>query len=155
VLQDIGATLIEQGWEGFCRAVLSQVDWEPGQPIVIDGIRHVEAIDTLRQLVAPSKLLLVFVDISDLEHEARLRQRGLTKDEKLQRVETHSTEAQVRAMLPGIADFTVDGTQPIDRLLHQIVTWSQQDTVVAVKGCSEQVMGEINGDNFRDTPTTQ
>jgi len=119
--------------------------------LVIDGIRHVEAIDTLRQLVAPSKLLLVFVDISELEHEARLRQRGLTKDEKLERVETHSTEAQVRAMLPGIADLTVDGNQPIERLLHQILTWVKQHTVVAGTGCSEDVIGKAD----RDTATTQ
>jgi len=86
VLQNIGATLIDQGWDRFCRAVLSQVDWDPGQPLVIDGIRHVEAIDMLRQLVAPSKLLLVFVAVSELERKGRLRQRGLTKDESFSRL---------------------------------------------------------------------
>jgi hypothetical protein len=65
VLQELGAALIGQDCEGFCRAVLGQTDWDPGQPLVIDGLRHVEAVDVLRQLVAPSTLLLIFITVNE------------------------------------------------------------------------------------------
>jgi hypothetical protein len=126
VLQEVGATLIDQGWEEFCRAVLKQVDWEPGQPLIIDGIRHIEAVGVLRQLVAPSAFLLVFIAVDGLTRKERLRQRGVADHEDLQRTDAHQTEAQVRTMLPSMADLTVDGTRPIDGLLHDTVIWVQQ-----------------------------
>lgn len=126
VLQEVGATLIDQGWEEFCRAVLRQVDWKPGQPLIVDGIRHIEAVEMLRQLVAPSELLIVFIAVDGLTRKARLRQRGTTDHEHLQRVDTHPTEAQVQTVLPSVADLTVDGTQPMDDLLPKIMLWVQQ-----------------------------
>ena len=80
----------------------------------------------LRQLVAPSELLLVFITVDGLTRKARLRQRSRTDDETLQRIEVHSTEIQVKTLLPGMADFTVDGTQPVESLLQEIVNWVQQ-----------------------------
>lgn len=126
VLQEVGATLIDQGWEEFCRAVLRQVPWEPGRPLIVDGIRHTEAVDVLRQLVAPSELLLVFIAVDVLTRKARLHQRGMTDHEYLQRVDVHPTEAQVWTVLSSVADLTVDGTRPMDDLLSEIVIWIQQ-----------------------------
>jgi hypothetical protein len=61
-----------------------------------------------------------------LTRKARLRQRGTTDHEHLQRVDTHPTEAQVQTVLPSVADLTVDGTQPMDDLLPKIMLWVQQ-----------------------------
>jgi dephospho-CoA kinase len=130
VLQEVGAALIDQGWKHFCWAVLGQVEWEPGQSLVIDGIRHVEAVEVLRQLVAPSEVLLVFIAGEESIRHARLRQRSRTDDETLQRVEGHSTEIQVKTRIPGMADFTVDGTRPVESLLQEIVTWVEQHASV-------------------------
>jgi hypothetical protein len=88
--------LIDQGWEEFCRAVLMQVHWEPGQPLVIDGIRHTEAVDALRQLVTPSE------------------------------AEEHPIEVQVGTVLPEMADLIVDGARPVEDLLREMVTWIRQ-----------------------------
>jgi dephospho-CoA kinase len=33
VLQDLGEELIAAGWDSFCRAVLAQGAWQPGQPL--------------------------------------------------------------------------------------------------------------------------
>ena len=130
VLQTIGATLVNQGIEQFCSAVLAQVDWETGQPLVVDGIRHSEVVSTLRQLVAPRKLLLVFVIVNESTREARLIERGLTHREQWQQFEAHSTESQVQTVLPGMADLTVDSTQKIEELVKKVVTWIQQQGVV-------------------------
>lgn len=126
VLQAVGESLVKKGIEQFCRAVLAQVDWEPGQPLVIDGIRHGETVSILRWLVAPSELLLVFVAVNESTRKTRLAERGLTDYELRQQFEKHSTEAQVRTVLRGMADFTVDSTRKIEELVKEIVTWVQQ-----------------------------
>lgn len=123
VLQAVGASLLNQGIEQFCGAVLKQVDWAPGQPLVVDGIRHAEIVSTLRRLVAPSELLLVFVTVNESTREARLIERGLTHREQWQQFEAHSTEAQVQTVLREMADFTADSTQKIEELVKEIVTW--------------------------------
>src|SRR5437764_382109 len=65
VLQEIGDELIRQNLEGFCRSVLAQADWKPGQPLVIDGVRHFEVDDLLRRMVGPSKYVLTYVSVDD------------------------------------------------------------------------------------------
>ena len=109
-----------------------QVDWEPGRSLIVDGIRHAEAVEVLRQLVAPSELLLVFIAVEEPTRRARLHQRSVTDYETLQCLEVHSTETQVKTILPGIADLTVDGTQPVERLLQEIVNWVQQRVSVVL-----------------------
>ncbi|MFH7026652.1 MAG: AAA family ATPase [Heteroscytonema crispum UTEX LB 1556] len=126
VLQIVGASVVNQGIEQFCSSVLAQVNWKPGQPLVVDGIRHAEVVSTLHRLVTPSKLLLVFVAVNESIREARLIEKGLTYCEDLQHIETHSTEVQVQTVLSKMADFTVDSTRKIEELVKEIVTWVQQ-----------------------------
>src|SRR5574341_206680 len=76
VLQAVGEALIGAGWERFCRSVLAQADWTPGRPLVIDGVRHVQAVETLRPLVAPAALRLVYLEVPESVRERRLRNRG-------------------------------------------------------------------------------
>jgi adenylate kinase family enzyme len=126
VLQTVGASLVNRGIEQFCSSVLAQVNWKPGQPLVVDGIRHAEVVSTLHRLVTPSKLLLVFLAVNESIREARLIEKGLTYCEDLQQIETHSTEVQVQTVLSKMADLTVDSTRKIEELVKEIVTWVQQ-----------------------------
>lgn len=128
VLQNLGVSLIEEGWEPFCRAVLAQTIWCPGQSLVIDGIRHAEAVRTLQRLVAPSKLLLVFIVTNESVRKDRLHERNVIDHNELQQIESHSTESQVRIALPEMADLTMDGTKPIEDLLQKITAWVQIHT---------------------------
>ncbi len=128
VLQNVGVSLIEGGWEPFCRAVLAQAVWQPGQSLVVDGVRHAEVVQELQRLVAPSKLLLVFIATSEPVRKNRLRERNMADYRKLQRIESHSTEAQVKTVLQGMVDLTVDGTQSTDILRQGIVAWVHQYT---------------------------
>lgn len=125
VLQAVGASLINQGMEKFCKAVLAQVNWQPGQPLVVDGIRHNEIIPVLRQIVTPLDFRLVFVGVNDLIREARLVERGLNNCEQWQHFETHSTEEQVQTVLPAMANLTVNSTGKIKDLVLEIVMWVQ------------------------------
>jgi len=36
-----------------------------GEPLVIDGIRHEEVIESLRKLVAPLEMRVVYLDVDD------------------------------------------------------------------------------------------
>lgn len=126
VLQAVGVSLINQGMEQFCRSVLAQVNWQPGQALVVDGIRHAEIIPVLGQIVTPLDFRLVFVGVNESIREARLVERGLSDRQQWQQFEAHSTEAQVQTVLLTMADLTVDGTRKIEDLVLEIVGWIKQ-----------------------------
>lgn len=124
-LQHLGASLIEEeGWDNFCRSVLAQVDWAAGQHVVLDGIRHVEALDSLREITKPSELFLVSIALSELELEAR-QSRGEVF-ENLRQIGSHSTEEQVNSLLPQRADLLVDGRRRVEDLVNEVVQWVQE-----------------------------
>jgi len=124
-LQRLGASLIEEkGWDNFCRSVLAQVDWAAGQNIVLDGIRHIEALDSLRIITKPSKILLVLLALSGPELAAR--RSGREVFENLKRVESHSTEEQVINLLPQRADLIVDGRRRLEDVVNEVVQWVQE-----------------------------
>jgi hypothetical protein len=78
VLQQIGAELISAGWPAFTTAVLAAASWQPGQPLIADGVRHAGAVDALRQAVAPLPLLTVFLEAPGGVGQARARHRDGT-----------------------------------------------------------------------------
>ena len=125
-LQDLGAELVAEGAEQFCRGVLEAVNWRAGEPVVVDGVRHLEVLATLRGLTAPSKIVLVFVTVGNAERFARLKERGINDTSRLARIESHSAERQVRDVLRSAADLVVDGSDPLDRTVATILGWLGQ-----------------------------
>ena len=119
-LQLIGSELIENGWGPFCKAVLSQAGWKKGDSIIVDGIRHSEAIEALRQMTAPLKFILFFISIEEEDRQSRLMSKGIIDKREKSKVESHSTEAQVNS-LRSKASLVLDGTQPILELVRQII----------------------------------
>jgi cytidylate kinase len=120
-LQDLGETLIdEMGWPAFCRAVLEGAGWSPGRSLVVDGVRHVAALDGIRTCVAPTPTKLVFVDASRDDRQARVDVlRG--KPDNLERAEGHSTEQDVKDKLQLVADLTLPGTATPEELVEKVV----------------------------------
>ena len=124
-LQEVGEDLVEKEPRKFCEAVLAQADWQPGQSLILDGIRHLKIVEILRFLVRPSVLRLVYIKASDRLRESRLV--GEIHDRRdLNRIEHHSTEVQVGTILPNLADLVVDGARPLDDLVAEIRTWLDQ-----------------------------
>ncbi len=123
VLQAIGEQLVKDECATFCSAVLSCPDWRRGQPLVVDGIRHVEVLEQIRRMVAPQEVQLVFIEVTDEERAARLQDRGLDDPAQLRSIEAHSTETQVRTVLPHMADKVVDGDRPLDEVVQDVVAW--------------------------------
>lgn len=119
-LQALGESLIEEhGWEGFCRAVLDAAGWRPGMPLVIDGIRHVTAFETVRGIVGPVEAKLVFVDVDQTVRKARAKDRT-TETADLAVADAHSTEKDVHGPLFKMADLVVDGTGEVSSLAEEV-----------------------------------
>ena len=123
-LQSVGAELVELGWEAFCRAVLSQTSWQPGQMLVVDGVRHVDAIHHLKNLVAPLSVILIHVKIDEELRIGRIREREAAAAAPDTRSETHSTERDVKAALPALGDLVVDGSRTVDDLATEIIEFA-------------------------------
>jgi len=111
-LQKVGVSLIEAGWEEFCKSVLSQACWKVGQSLVVDGVRHVEAFESIQRITSPSLVVLVFVRLSESKRMFRLEQTGIP-NAPLSKWDSHPTEIQVATALPEMADLSIDGSVPI------------------------------------------
>jgi cytidylate kinase len=119
VLQEVGENLVETEPRKFCEAVLAQADWQPGQSLIVDGIRHLKIVEILRDFVRPSVLRLIYVKTADDVRESRLATEICGRQD-LERIEHHSTEEQVGTILPGLVDLTVDGEKPLGNLISEV-----------------------------------
>ena len=122
ILQDLGETLIAQGWSQFCRDVLATVAWQPGSPLVVDGIRHAEAVRELTLIAAPLPFVLVHVAIDEQVRTDRLEDQHLRE---LAIAELHSTEADARNILPMMADLVVSSAIPLEDSVQEVVEFVQ------------------------------
>ena len=120
VLQDIGEELIVNGLREFCRNVLAASGWEPGVPLVVDGIRQLAALRELAGIVSPMPVTLVFLDVPDKIRRQRLRDRG-DEASASELVEWHSTEVEVRSALRERADLLIDGSQASAQVVEEIL----------------------------------
>jgi cytidylate kinase len=124
VLQEIGASLAKNP-DGFCVFLLRQVDWKPGQNLVVDGIRHAKIMDALRRVTEPSRIFLVFVNIDEGVRRKRLLDDPDAEKQAALVYDAHTTEADVKNVLPAMADLVADGARPVPDLVNQIVAWIQ------------------------------
>ncbi|VTR93372.1 Cytidylate kinase OS=Candidatus Nitrososphaera evergladensis SR1 GN=NTE_03352 PE=4 SV=1: AAA_18 [Gemmata massiliana] len=129
VLQDLGEQEIKvHGFKDFCRAVLDQARWHPGQAVVIDGIRHVEAANALREIVSPAEFHLIYIDM-DSETQRQRLPRSLRHRKPIQELERHSTEVQVPKELPKVAELLLDAHKNPDELAEEVVRWANRSDV--------------------------
>jgi transcriptional regulator with XRE-family HTH domain/cytidylate kinase len=123
-LQELGAALAKEP-DRFCDAVLTFSEWEAGEPLVVEGIRHQEILESLRRKVAPLEVRLVYLDIDEPERVRRLNEREPSTTARMQAVEGHSTESQVKDVLSESADFHVSTREPSELVIDRIVDWIQ------------------------------
>jgi dephospho-CoA kinase len=119
-LQDLGDELIAEGWTPFVEAVLRHADYSAG-PIVIDGIRHRSAIETLRSELDPTPLVVVAVDTSDDVRRERLRDRGLNSDD-VSSADSHANESEVDDVIRA-ADLVFPAHLTADEACSTVLKW--------------------------------
>lgn len=122
-LQAVGQSLVDKGPETFCRAVLLEARWEPNTSLVIDGIRHIEIVAALREIIVPTDFRLVHITVEETLRESRLIGRDSVTGESIRHYDRHSTEAQVATALPELADLVLDGSDEESALIGKIVRW--------------------------------
>jgi dephospho-CoA kinase len=122
-LQELADEMVRQDVRGFCSEVLKQRPWQAGVPLVIDGLRHVEVVDALRELLAPAVEHLFYIHVDCLTQAKRFRQDTLSHEKSLEELERHPTEIQVRTVLLDRADLVLDGAHPVEELVGQILAF--------------------------------
>lgn len=120
VLQDLGQEMIDIGWKAFCGKLLESANWKPGKHLVIDSIRHVEAVETLKELTRPSHMWLVYVATPETLRRSRVAN---DQTESSGSVNLHPVEAQTKGVLQGRADFVIDNSLSVAQAVATIFDW--------------------------------
>ena len=80
-LQDLGQHLVQQDAESFCRNVLARADFVPGGDFVLDGVRHVQVLEHLDRIAAPSDVRLIFLK-ADTELRGKPRRQTINRGQQ-------------------------------------------------------------------------
>ena len=119
ILQTIGANIVKESPEQFCKAVLHQARWSGGD-LVIDGLRHPSIASTLRSLVSPVGLWIIYVEAS-----VGVRQRRIIAEvgvDALQQWDARASERFVTELRVE-ADMIVTNEGSIEDLRVQVTEW--------------------------------
>lgn len=112
-LQDMGLKLINEGWSLFLDDLLSDLETDP-EVLIVEGIRHREAVDALTERLPIRKLLLIYVEIGSEQRRQRLACLGETEDATGQPVERGVSD------LRATADLVVSTQQPVEKLVERV-----------------------------------
>jgi len=124
-LQDIGAELAEQDMLSFCRDVLKAVNYVAGERIVIDGIRHAEALQALSKLSNGGRVRLIYLFAPLEVRTARTKIRQSDCD--IRTIDAHPVESQTNSQIRAAADLLVDTSGPLDDVFARIANWVTQE----------------------------
>ena len=122
-LQEIGTQLLQSDPRAFCSSVLSSCGWRAGENVIIDGMRHVETINIIRELVSPATLKIACVEVPEEIRLKRLRSRGEGTANAIAEVDAHSSEQQVEFILRSFADIVIQGDKDPDTIVAELTAW--------------------------------
>lgn len=122
VLQDLGQRLLNTyGTRWLCEQVVARANLSGGGVLVIDGIRHVDVADCIKEMFSPSKALFIHLELSGgIE-----RSRDLDAATRVH-AESHSTERDVLGPLSSYADLVVYNDASLDVVVRSIVQFVQR-----------------------------
>jgi hypothetical protein len=120
-LQELGAKLVSRDINGFCESVLAQQPWKAKKPLIVDGVRHVEVLQCLDEMVSPSRNYLIYINVDHETRAQRFKSDPLPHNKTLEELERHPTEVQVRSKLAARAALVLDGTQDADELAILVI----------------------------------
>jgi dephospho-CoA kinase len=105
-LQELGDELIATGWDAFVETVARQASWNGMEPLVVDGVRHLEAVRALERRSAPRPVVVVFIEAASNQRAQRLARRGVS-DQDIAAADSHPNEADLPAVRDR-ADIVID-----------------------------------------------
>jgi adenylate kinase family enzyme len=113
-LQDVGLSLVSDGWPLFVDALLE----DPPQPIgflIVEGVRHREAVDEIASRHLSEKLLVVYLQVDHLVQSRRQQRQGEPSLAHAYPVESFLGEARA------VADLVIDGTRPMQDIVSEVI----------------------------------
>ena len=124
LLQQFGQRLVQNNLNSFVEGVLAMAPegWTQRGDLILDGLRHVEVLLTLKKLareIADSAVFYVHVTPDPLERETGARERGI-EEQDMYRYDRALSEAQMNRILPAYADLEVDGALGLSLNLQDI-----------------------------------
>jgi cytidylate kinase len=120
-LQVTGLSLATTDMAAFCRAVLEDGGFVPGRGLVVDGIRHISAVSTLRALIPDQPVKVVFLESSV---EDRVGRSSLSRAQ-LERLDSHAVESETMA-IRNIADLVLNTSGSVDDNFSRLRIWVVQ-----------------------------
>ncbi|OWP61670.1 hypothetical protein CDA63_18170 [Hymenobacter amundsenii] len=122
-LQNLGEQLLAADARAFCANVLAQAP-NQSEPLIIDGVRHMQVLRMLRELVAPCSVAHVHLALDEATRAKRiLACRGEVDAQEIQRIDTHTTEQEVINSLPQYADLVVDSYDNLTTVTQKVSVW--------------------------------
>jgi cytidylate kinase len=124
-LQDLGQELVQTDVLSFCRDVLTTVGFSPGEPLVIDGLRHTEALQAISDLSGGQSIKLIYLYASV---EIRNRRSGTAGGKSdVRNIDAHEVESQTNSQLREMADLAVDASRGVSEVFAQIANWVREE----------------------------
>jgi adenylate kinase family enzyme len=118
ILHALAIILIAEGWPRFTERLITHLpaDYDA---LVVDGVRHLQAVDELRAQIMGSSITSVFIDTPDSVIAERLQARG-----EALTVRDHKVEAQL-SQVRQAADLTVDGCGDLQQNTATAIHYAQ------------------------------
>lgn len=123
-LQNLGQDLINTDIIQFCKNVLYFDGWDGKSSLIVDGIRHFEVYNAIKDIIFPLPLYLFYIDT---KNEIRQRRLG---NKNLDAMDSHVTELDVRISLPNLADLIIDGSLPLTRNQIFVDDWMRNSNLI-------------------------
>lgn len=122
-LQELGESLLNHDIEFFCQSVLAQANWIHKMPLIVEGVRHQEVLDTLREIAAPERVVLIYITTEDSVRFSRI-----SANEQEVTDEKHSTETQVQDILLNNADVVISNNDSVEKAVSEAIVWIKNET---------------------------
>jgi dephospho-CoA kinase len=120
-LQATGLELVAAGWKSFVDALLEDVS-PSVSVLVVEGIRHREAIEELQRRFSGDSFVTVFLKLEPAAQRNRLERRGESLAGRDHAIEASLPEVEA------LADLVIDGAQPLLNTMRTILATLPNDT---------------------------
>jgi cytidylate kinase len=124
-LQDLGQELVQTDVLSFCREVLKTVAFSPGEQLVIDGVRHREALQAISDLSGGQSIKLIYLYAPVGTRNARNSVQSSDLD--LHSIDAHEVESQTNSQIRDMADLAVDTSGDSAEVLAEIANWLREE----------------------------
>ncbi len=117
-LQQLGLQLVSGDVQLLCRGVLNDVGFVSGKDLVIEGVRHVSVLTTIKDIAPGQIIRLVYLESSV---EDRAKRAGISV-EQMRILDSHPVEREI-PILKSMADLVMDTSAPAESTFHQLHQW--------------------------------